>query len=204
MSEWFDQLNNLQQIFTFIAIPSTAVLILQTILSLLGIGDGPDADTGFDADFDTDFDAVDGSDGFGDSGLTLFTVRGIMAFLCIGSWSGMAFAGTNMNKTLAIFLAILCGLAALFGMAYMIKFMLSLQSAGNINLANAIGKVGQVYIPIPGNAKGSGKITIIIQERFSEVNAITNEPETLKTGETVRVVSTDETGLLVVERIKSP
>ncbi len=125
-----------------------------------------------------------------------------MAFLCIGGWSGIVFAGTDMGSALAIFLAILCGFAALVGMAYMLKLILSLQSSGNINLANAIGKVGQVYIPIPGDRKGSGKVNVIIQDKYTEINAITNEPETLKTGEAVRIVSTDETGLLVVERLK--
>ncbi|PKM62944.1 MAG: hypothetical protein CVU97_02910 [Firmicutes bacterium HGW-Firmicutes-21] len=191
MIEWFNQLNSLQQIFCLIAIPSTLVLILQTILLLFGIGDG-----------ETDVDGDGIGDGFGDDGLALFSVKGIMAFLCIGGWSGMALTGSDMNSVLAIFLATLCGLAALVGVAYVFKLMMSLQSSGNIDLANAIGKVGQVYIPIPGNAKGNGKITVIIQGTYSEVRAITNEAETLKTGEAVRVVSTDETGLLVVERVK--
>lgn len=202
MIEWFDQLNALQQIFTLFAIPSSLILILQTILLLIGFGGDHDVDvSGTDHDVSIGHDGnADGS--VGDDGFALFTIRGIMAFLCIGGWSGIVFAGSGMNEMLAIFLAVLCGAAALVGMAYLLKLILSLQSSGNISLANAIGKVGQVYIPIPANAKGSGKINVIIQGTYSEVSAITNEAETLKTGETVRIVSTDEAGLLVVERIK--
>ncbi|MDD4164222.1 MAG: hypothetical protein PHD66_03235 [Eubacteriales bacterium] len=200
MIQWFDDLSSLQQIFAFFAIPSSLILIIQTILLLIGFSGDSDIDVdGFDSDvsFDQDGDLEGGSDGF-----ALFSIRGIMAFLCIGGWSGIVFAGTDMGSALAIFLAILCGFAALVGMAYMLKLILSLQSSGNINLANAIGKVGQVYIPIPGDRKGSGKVNVIIQDKYTEINAITNEPETLKTGEAVRIVSTDETGLLVVERLK--
>ncbi|HAN22020.1 MAG: hypothetical protein A2Y15_01205 [Clostridiales bacterium GWF2_36_10] len=198
MIEWFNQLNTLQQIFTLIAIPSTLIVVLQTILLMFGIGEGGGDMDGSDLHVDTS----QSSDVIGDDGLSLFTIRGIMAFLCISGWSGMAFAGTSMNSVLAIFLSTLCGFIALVGMAYIIKIMLSLQSSGNIDLANAIGKVGQVYIPIPGNAKGSGKITVVVQGSFSEISAITNETETLKTGEAVRVVATDETGFLVVERLR--
>ncbi len=192
MIQWFNQLNELQQIFAFIAVPSTLILVLQTILLLFGIGDG---------DADIDGDGI--IDSIGGDGLALFSIRGIMAFLCIGGWSGIALAGTNMNSVLVIMLATLCGFAALFGMAVLMRLMLSLQSSGNINLANAIGKAGTVYIPIPPAGKGRGKINVIVQGKYTEVSAISNETDILKTGETVRVVSTDETGLVVVERIKS-
>lgn len=211
MIEWFEELTSLQQIFALFAIPSSLILIIQTVLLLIGFGGDSDMDAGglHDGSLDhgtlghgsIDHDGhVDGSNG--DDGLALFSIRGIMAFLCIGGWSGIVFAGTEMNSVLAILLATLCGFAALVGMAYLLKLILSLQSSGNIDLANAIGKVGQVYIPIPANAKGSGKINVVVQGTYTEVSAITNEMETLKTGEAVRVVATDETGLLVVERIK--
>lgn len=189
MIKWFEELNTIQQIYSLIAIPSTLILLIQTVLLLFGIGDG-------DADTDGDFSGDTGGDG-----LTLFTVRGIMAFLCIGGWTGIFFSSIGLNSAIVVILSFACGSAALVGMAYMIKGLLKMQSSGNIDLANAIGKVGQAYIPIPGEAKGTGKVNIIVQGTYSEINAITRETETIKTGETVRVVATDETGLLVVERV---
>lgn len=201
MVDWFESLNLLQQIFSLIAIPSTLIMVFQLILMLLGIGDG-DGDGGYDHG-GFDHEGTDHSHSeISDDGLALFSFRGIMAFLCVGGWSGMAFAGTEMNNILAILLSFVCGASALFLMAFMIKGILKLQSSGNIDLANAIGKVGQVYIPIPANSQGQGKITIVVQGSFSEISAITNESDQLKTGEAVRVVATDETGLLVVERVR--
>lgn len=185
MSEWFNSLDSLQRIFSYIAIPSTAILIIQTILLFFGIGDA-DADDG---------------DIAADDGLTLFSVRGIVAMLCIGGWSGIVLGDTGLSDVVVIILAIIIGLAALVGMAMLIKLILKLQSSGNIQLSNAIGKVGQVYLTVPANGKGIGKVNVIVQETYTEVQAVTRDKSDIKTGEVVRIVSTDELGMFVVERV---
>ncbi len=196
MFAWWDSLTSLQQIFACIGIPATLILIVQTVLLLLGIGDGD----GADADIDPDgFDIAEAASG--DDGLTLFTVRGIVSLFCIGGWSGIVFVDLGLSPMLSVFLASLCGIAALVGIAYLMKAVLKLQSSGNISLGSALGKVGEVYIPIPGNGEGKGKISITVQDRLIEVDAISASGTPLKTGETVRVVSTDESGLVVVEKV---
>lgn len=195
MTAWLESLPTLQLVFAFIAIPSTLVLIVQTVLLLIGMS-GADAD----ADFDPDgIDVGDVPDG--DSGLVVFSVRGIVAMLCIAGWSGIVWVDAGLPDPVAIILASLCGGAALVGMAYLMKAVMRLQSSGNIRLGSAVGKVGEVYIPIPAAGEGKGKISINVQERLIEVDAITMNDTALKTGETVRVVSTDEAGLVVVERV---
>ena len=197
MIQWFEELTTLQKIFAYIAIPSTVILVIQSLLLIFGIGDGDG-----DADMDTSVD-IDSTETGGD-GLALFSIRGIIAMLCIGGWSGIVLLDTGMNKVLAIIIAVALGIAALFGMAYLMKLMTKLQSSGNIVIENAIGKVGQVYIPIPASLKGSGKISITVQDKFTEFSAVTNDTVEIKTGEPVRVVATDDTGMLVVERITRP
>jgi len=76
---------------------------------------------------------------------------------------------------------------------------MKLQSSGNIDLGSAIGKTGRVYIPIPPKSQGSGKITLTVQERFIEAEAVTTADRKLATGEPVRIVASDGTGMLVVE-----
>ncbi len=196
MFAWWDSLTPLQQIFACIGIPATLILIVQTVLLLFGIGDGD----GADADIDPDgFDIAEAASG--DDGLTLFTVRGIVSMFCIGGWSGIVFVDLGLSQMLSVFLASICGIAALVGIAYLMKAVLKLQSNGNISLGSALGKVGEVYIPIPGNGEGKGKINITVQDRLIEVDAISASETPLKTGEAVRVVSTDESGLVVVEKV---
>lgn len=193
MANWWNSLTDIQRIFAFIGIPATLVLIVQTILLLFGIGDGDD---GIDLDGDGIPDEVGGDDG-----LSLFSIRGIVGMLCVAGWAGIVFIDFGISNILAIFLALLCGVATLFGIAYLMKAVLKLQSNGTIELGTAVGKTGQVYIPIPPKGTGRGKINVVVQDRYIEVDAVTNSEDTLKTGETVRVVSTDEMGLVMVERV---
>jgi hypothetical protein len=119
--------------------------------------------------------------------------------LCIMGWSGVALLETALPKTVSLLIAFLLGVATLFGMALLMKAVYRLQSSGNIDLGNAIGKVGQVYIPIPAGGKSSGKVNITVQEKLTECEAITVSDETLATGSYVRVTAVGEGGVLVVE-----
>ncbi len=196
MFAWWDSLSGLGQIFACIGIPATLILIVQTVLLFFGIGDGEGADVDVDSD---GFDISEAANG--DDGLTLFTVRGIVAMFCVGGWSGIVFLDLGLGSALSIFLSVVCGVAALVGIAYLMKAVMKLQSSGNIQLGLALGKIGEVYIPIPAKGKGRGKINITVQDRFMEIDAISAGDEELKTGDTVRVVATDESGLVVVERV---
>jgi len=193
MIDWYNSLNLLQRILALIAIPSTAVLLIQTIMLFFGLGS--------DSDVDIDGDGTPDAIADGDGGLALFSIRGIMAMLCVGSWSGIAISQAGVNDVITIILSVVIGSAALIGMAYLIKLILTLQSSGNIELANAIGKVGQVYLSIPAKMSGMGKVNITLQDKYSEFNAMTTDETPIKTGEMVRVVATDDVGYLLVERI---
>lgn len=192
MANWWNSLSDLQHIFAFIGIPATLVLIVQTILLFFGIGDGDDG-------IDLDGDGIPDIE-TGDDGLSLFSIRGIVGMLCIAGWAGIVFIDFGVSNILSIILALLCGVATLFGIAYLMKAVLKLQSNGTLELGAAVGKTGEVYIPIPPKGRGRGKINIVVQDRYVELDAVTNSDDTLKTGETVRVVSTDEMGLVMVER----
>ena len=194
MLNWWSTLGITGQIFAIIAIPSTLVLIVQTILLFFGIGDG-------DSDIDFDHDISDGTSDSGGDGLAVFSIRGIAAMLAVAGWSGIAMYQAGWDLWLVILLAAIFGIAALIGIAYMMKAIMKLQDDGNIDIGSAIGKSGKVYIPIPGNMTGSGKITLTLQERFIETDAVTACDRTIKTGETVRIVATDEVGTLVVEPV---
>lgn len=193
MINWWNSLMLLQQIFALVAIPSTIVILIQTILLLIGLGDGGDGD-------DLDGDGIsDGDSGDGD-GLALFSVRGIMTMLSVTGWSGMAFLEIEqLPVVVSILLSVLCGVIMLFLMAYIMKLVSKLQASGNIDIGNAIGKVAQVYIPVSPGGAGYGKVTLTVQEKLCEFNAITTSAHTLKTGSYVRVVAVDESGTLVVE-----
>ena len=186
MIAWWNGMDLAARIFAIVAIPSTLVLVVQTILLFFG----------FDDDFDGDVDIP------GDDGMVLFSLRGIMGMAAVGGWSGLVLYQTGVPLGMSVLLAAIFGFLTLVGIAWMMKLSLKLQSSGNLDLGYAIGKVGTVYIPIPAEMKGTGKINITLQERLVEVNAMTPSDRKIATGESVRVISTDETGILVVEPVE--
>lgn len=87
---WYQSLTVAEKIYFYIAIVGTVLLVVQIIMMLFSFGGGADADG--DADFggDGEFDAPDGG-----LGISLFTLKGITAFLAIGGWVGLLILQIN-------------------------------------------------------------------------------------------------------------
>ena len=72
-----------------------------------------------------------------------------------------------------------------------------LQSSGNVNLNNAVGAIGEVYLRIPPAMQGQGKVSVQVQERLIEAAAMTKAEEELKSGTSIRVLAVRGSNLLV-------
>lgn len=191
MITWWTELELIQQIFALVAIPSTLIMIIQTVMLVIGMDNEADMD-------------IDDVPEMMDDGLTLFSVRGIVTMLAVTGWCAVAFVDSGMSDVLAVVISLALGFLALVGMAYLMRAVYRLQASGNIDVGNAVGKVAQVYIPIAANAEKTGKVTMTLQGKYCELDAITTVSETLKTGSYVRVVAVDGAGVLVVEPISKP
>jgi membrane protein implicated in regulation of membrane protease activity len=213
MTAWWDALGALEKFFYYIAIPSTLVLVIQFILSVIGLTGNSDIDAG-DADGDVDFDGdVDGdiegdvgtdADASGELGATDFrfvSFRTIIAFLTVFPWTGIVLLGKGMNTALAMFIAVLAGLFAMFAIGYLFYITARLQSSGNIDYKNAIGKTAEVYIPMLKESNYQGKVQVVIQDRLVEANAVAKDNKKHTTGEMVKVVGVFGLSTLLVESI---
>ena len=215
MSDWWNSLDSVMKILYCIAIPASILLLVQTILALVGFGHGGsgigDSDTsglamdGANAADITNFsdtaDFTDGGNPADISTLRLFSLQGIVTFFAVFSWVSIVSIGSGTPEFFGIPLGFLFGCIAMYGVAKLAQLTAKLAKNGNLNLKNAIGECGTVYLPIQGNGESVGKITLNLQGQFGEFNAITYEPDVLKTGTVVRV--TDLRGdTLVVETEK--
>lgn len=193
MTEFWNSLSILAKILFCTGLASTLVLLIQIILLIIGFSAGSVGDIdGFDADGDVDLDDA-GGDGIG-----WFTVKGLVAFFALGSWTGFAMDVSGCHEALSISIAFVVGVVALVGVALLYKALNKLQSNGVLNLENAIGKDAEVYLTIPANNGGVGKVTLTVQDRFIEADARTNKDSSLPTGSMVKVVSVVN-GVLIVE-----
>ncbi len=205
--EWWNSLSLVAQIFYCIAVPSTLVLIVQTILMFIGMSEEADAD-GADADVSDDVD-VDGNEdvGFdedldpnGFDGLRIFTVRGVIAFLVIFGWVGALLESMNVALWINIPVSSVCGFAMMVLLAFIFKAIMNLRSDGTIDIRNAVGTAGKVHLTIPPARMGEGKVHILLQGSYVERDAVTDEPDPIPTGSEVVVVRVSGETTLVVRK----
>lgn len=153
------------------------VVSLQLILSLVGF----DAD-GADGAFDLDLGDVDHGSGIG-----LFSSQTIAAFFLGFGWVGVAALKGGLTVFLSSLFALTFGVFAMFGMFFMLKGLLKLQSKGNLNYSSAIGNEGTVYVSIPGDDQDGGQVQVTFQGRLTTASARKTSPGPMKPGERVRI-----------------
>ena len=194
MTELWQSLSTLQQVLVIIAVPSTLILVLQLILLLCGLGDEDGSFDGLDGDQINDFSVAD------IGGLRLFTLRGVLSFLAIGSWTALTVSTSAKAVWIPVVSGLAAGIAADVLLAVIMRSVRRLQQSGNIEIENAIGKQGEVYIPVPADRSGFGKVNVVLQGRLVELDAVTDSERMLKTGE--EIVVTDVVGNAVVAEPK--
>ena len=205
MKELF-MLDPLRSVLLCVAIPATVIMILQTVMIFIGMAGHTDVDVQGDNGIDGVFgnDAPDATDvHMGDSGLRIFTVRGIVAFLAVGGWAGLSALSLTGSAAAAIITAFVAGTLALLLVAWFFRWAASLNENGTLQMDHAVGKMGEVYITVPANMGGSGKVNVIIQGRLTEAEAMTEADRPLKYGETVEVVGMAVGNVLKVKPTKA-
>ncbi len=223
MVEWWESLDTVLRVLYCITIPATLVMVIQTVLSILGGfegGAGVDfTDTSaFSGDMELDFDGgsdigelADGDFGGGHDALidggnpadfsiaSMFSVQGIVTFLMVMGWISIVSISSGANPLIAILVGCGLGVLTMYLVARLMFASRRLAENGTVNIQNAIGETGTVYIPVPAKGCGEGKINLYLQGRYVEVSCISNEEEMIPTGTAVRVTDA-RNGLLIVER----
>lgn len=181
------------------------LLVCQFVLGLLGLtGDhefGGDhdlsADHEFGADHDVGHDAGHGGEhhehghahGHGSTWfvglLTFRTLAAAITFFGFGGW--LATRQEQFDGPQSLLFALLAGGAALFAVAWLMRSLSRLQAEGNVRIDRSVGKTGTVYLPVPGQKGGVGKVHLNLQNRTVEYQAVTSQ-EPLPTGAKVVVV----------------
>jgi hypothetical protein len=174
------------------------VLLLQVLLSLVGLGGHHDAGAGHDFDGGHDaagHDAHPDHDGHaGDQEhatawfVGLLTFRTVVAALAFFGIGGLAALEAGLDPFLSACVALAAGLGAMLLVASLMRALGQLRSDGAVRIHRAVGLTGTVYLGIPGNRAGAGKVTLNLQNRTVEYQAITQQQE-LPTGTKVKVVA---------------
>lgn len=186
--EFLSNLDPLLKSFWYVAIPTSLIFIVQTIMTFLGT----DSSDGIDADFEGDFDGVDAP-------FQLFSLRNLINFLLGFSWTGISLFNTIENKTQLIGLSLAVGASFVYLFFVIIRELQKLAEDNSFKMENALGKTAEVYLTIPENKSGMGKVLISIKGSVRELDAMT-ENGRLPSSTPVKVVKIENNNILIVER----
>lgn len=192
MIEWYKTLSVLEQVYFWLGIVATVFLIIQIIM-LCFTSFGGDVDIDGDGDIDVDTD----------SGVSIFTVKSITAFFAVGCWAGLltcALCADNL-QWVSVISAIVGGAAAMAVVVLLMRAMLKLQSNGAFQPEKLVGKSATVYVSIPAERSGRGKITLTAQGKFMELDAMTDGAR-LTVDEAVEIIS-NENECMVVKKLEN-
>ena len=202
IAAWWTSLSVIMKVMWGITLAASLIFIIQTIMTFLGADAGGDFDMdagGIDG-MDADFDASGADAG---SGMNLYTFRNLVNFLLGFGWSVILLQDSISSMTLLLIVSVLVGLALVAIVMYLFKWLSGMQQSGNIDVyKSAVGCQGKVYLTIPGERQGEGKVQITINNAVREYSALTDS-DTLKTGTPIKVLEVLSPSTLLVEELNS-
>jgi membrane protein implicated in regulation of membrane protease activity len=185
--ELLESLPTLLKSFWYIAIPTSLIFLIQTIITFSGL----DVADGFDTDFHAD--AHDGD-------FQLFSLRNLINFLLGFSWTGISFYSTIGEHTwFLIILSLVVGVLFVLLFFFVIKQVQKLAEDNSFKITNTLNKTAEVYLTIPEYKTGKGKIMISVNGSFHELEAMTEQSK-ISSGTVVKVIKI-ENNILIVETI---
>lgn len=180
----------METLFLACAVIGGAVLALQLVLGLLGLGHEGGLGLGL-----PHLEVGEAGDA-----LNLLSIRALTAGATFFGLAGMALADNPLGALVAFPGALVAGLAAATAVAAVMRWMVRMESDGAIRLEGAVGQTGNVYLSIPGERAGPGKVHLTLQGRLVECQAVSREA--LPTGTAVLVI--DVAGPDTLEVVPSP
>lgn len=206
MIDLWNSLSVAMKILWAVTLSASLIFVIQTIMTFLGAdADSADFDINSDVDVNTDVDvATDADTSAGhSSGIGLLSFRNLVNF-CLGfGWTAILLQDQVKSTSLLLIIALVIGVALVTLVMLLFKWIGGMQQSGNINVyKSAIDCQGTVYLTIPGERSGEGKVQISINDAVREYEAITDGP-TLKTGTKIHVIDVISSDTLLVEENNS-
>jgi hypothetical protein len=184
LNNWWENLNFELQIFYAIAIIALIALFFQVIMSVVfGMEHGADV----------------ANVGDHDSGMGIFSVRGVTAFFTGFGWTGVVCTKQGLGLPVTLAIAFVVGSGLMIAIFLMMRAFMRLQSNGNIDYGNAVGQLGTVYVTIPPVQRSGGQVETMIQGRLVTAEALQKGSQPLQPGTKVNVVARIGSSTLIVE-----
>lgn len=186
--EWFSSLEPELKMYWIIALITSLIFVIQTIMTFIGV----DSSDGLSADFDGDMHH--------DGPFQLFSFRNLVNFFLGYGWAAVCFYNT-ISSTLGLnIVAIVIGLLFVGIFFFLMLQITKLASDKTFKITDTLGKTADVYLVIPAERKGKGKIQVSVGGAYHEIDAMT-DGEKMPTGSKAYVESLIDNQTVLVSRI---
>ncbi len=119
---------------------------------------------------------------------SILSLRSVVAALAFFGLAGLATQSADANPSTTLLVAVAAGAVAMTAVYWMMRGLRELRADGTVRIQRAVGQHGNVYLRVPANRSGCGKVQFNLQNRTVEYLAVTAGPE-LTTGAKVVVVA---------------
>ena len=200
--EWYNALPSTLQVYWVIALITSLIFLIQMVLTFIGIGDADtDVDFGGDADLGGDAGFSDGDTLDTGGAMQLFTIRNFINFLLGLGWSGVCLYSVIPNTIVLSLVSILVGLLFVYIFLIRYKQLRKLERNGAYHIDDCVGQTVDVYLTIPSNRSGMGKVQISFSGSVQELSALTDSDTPLRSGSKVRVTEVIDGTTVLVEKL---
>ena len=186
--EWLNSLEPALRFYWIVAGIASVIFVIQTIITFIGL----DASDGLEVDFDGDVSA---------SGpFQLFSLRNLTNFFLGFGWGGVCFYSSFSSNAVVTLFACLTGVVFVLLFFFLIKMILKLNKDNTFKINETLDKTADVYLNIPAEKSGKGKIQISVRGSVHEIAAMTNG-ERIPSGGKARVIEIMDGQTVLVEKI---
>jgi membrane protein implicated in regulation of membrane protease activity len=199
-------------VYSVSAVVGGTILFCQFLMTLLGMGHDMPDDVPDDVPHDFHFGHDGGADheAAHDAGhhattsfIRLLTFRTVVAALTFFGLAGLAGNSAELAGELTFVIALAAGGAAMYGVHWLMQSLKRLRADGTVRIERAVGRAGTVYLRIPANKSGAGKIQLNVQNRTMEYEAMTSH-DPLPVGAKVVVVNVLGPDTVEVDPVPEP
>lgn len=186
LAAWWQALSGAEQLFWAIGLISNALFAVYLIMQFAG---------------GHDTDVHDGDVPDLDAGFTILSLRSLLAFGMFMGYTGVVALRLGGGWLTALIAGVAAGVLAAWMAWRLLRIILRLQSSGTLDMQNAIGQTGEVYLAIPAGMHGAGKVMVEVQGALREMDAVSEEVA-IPNGQPVLVVGLTDEGALIVQPFK--
>lgn len=190
INELWQEAGTFEKVYWAMALPFSFGLLIILVTTFIG---GDVDGGGVDAEIEADSGA----------GVQFFTLKNLIGFFTIMGWTGIACIRLELGGAATVIISLAAGIAMMAAMAYLFYGMSKLVQDGTLKMERAIGRTGSVYMRIPAQRNGMGKVQITVQGSLRELDALTDHTSDITTGTMVRVADLIDGHMLLVAPLQT-